>query len=324
MRSLMLRWALYAVFCSCFAGVLAATSPAADAVTIDWVTVGDPGNAADDTGYGAVDYVYRISKYETTNAQYAEFLYAVADDSDTFGLYNTSMATSTYGGITQSGSPESFTYTVKSGMGSKPVNYVSFFDSLRFANWLHNGRPTGAQGNATTEDGAYTSMGAHPFLGPDRNPDATFFLPSEDEWYKAAYYDAVSTSYFDYPAGTDTPTVCTVPGAMPNTANCYEVVDDLTDVGSYMGSASPSGTFDQGGNLWEWNEAILFGRYRGLRGGSSFDGSNNFAAWNRNYNYPTDEISDIGFRVAMIPEPATVLLFAGGLAGLALRRRLSA
>ncbi len=37
-----------------------------------------------------------------------------------------------------------------------PVNFVSFWDGLRFANWLHNGQPTGAQGNSTTEDGAYT------------------------------------------------------------------------------------------------------------------------------------------------------------------------
>jgi formylglycine-generating enzyme required for sulfatase activity len=68
------------------------TTPAL-AVTIDWVTVGLPGNMADEqTGFGAVDYTYRISKYEVTNAQYVEFLNAVAA-SDPNGLYNSEMAT---------------------------------------------------------------------------------------------------------------------------------------------------------------------------------------------------------------------------------------
>ena len=73
-------------------------SDSASAVAIDWVLVGDPGNAADTelmsdgtTGYGAVGYAYRISKYEVTNAQYAEFLNAVAD-TDAYGVYHAEMA----------------------------------------------------------------------------------------------------------------------------------------------------------------------------------------------------------------------------------------
>jgi formylglycine-generating enzyme required for sulfatase activity len=76
---------------------------AASAVTIDWVTVGDPGNPGDWYGRGAVNYVYRISKYEVTNAQYAEFLKAVAV-ADTHDLYNTAMGSvMDNGGITRSG-----------------------------------------------------------------------------------------------------------------------------------------------------------------------------------------------------------------------------
>ena len=38
--------------------------PNAHAAIIDWVTVSDPGNAADTKGYGAVNYKYKIGKYE--------------------------------------------------------------------------------------------------------------------------------------------------------------------------------------------------------------------------------------------------------------------
>ena len=106
----------------------------------------------------AVADVYRISKYETTNAQYTEFLNAVAA-TDTEGLYNFTMA---YSGITRSGDPGSFTYTTIAGREDIPVVKVSFYDALRFSNWLHNGQPTGAQSNATTENGAYTLLGRTP------------------------------------------------------------------------------------------------------------------------------------------------------------------
>ena len=43
-----------------------------------------------------------------------------------------------------------------------------------------------------------TFQGADAIIGPDRNAGALFFLPSEDHWYKAAYYDSLSTSYNPY------------------------------------------------------------------------------------------------------------------------------
>jgi formylglycine-generating enzyme required for sulfatase activity len=299
-------------------------------VTIDWITVGDPGNPADTevmndgtTGYGSVGYVYRIGKYEVTNAQYAEFLNGVAA-TDTFGLYNTDMG-SGYGGITRSGSSGSYTYSTIAGRKDMPVNYVSWYDSLRFANWLHNGQPTGAQDSTTTEDGAYTmiteSYPGGPFI--TRNSGATIFLTSEDEWYKAAYYDALSTSYFDYPTGTDTQTTCEAAPGGANSANCNNVVGDLTDVGSYTGSASPNGTFDQAGNVWEWNEALHNSTTRGERGGSFgiVFSPDDLMAWYRSDGHPTNEYDYLGFRVAMIPEPGTGLLVMTGMLGLAALRR---
>jgi formylglycine-generating enzyme required for sulfatase activity len=288
---------------------------------MDWVTVGDPGNACDvqsEGCFGAVASAYRISKFETTNAQYAEFLNTVAA-ADPNGLYNTRMGSDeTFGGITRSGSSGSHSDSVKSGFADKPVTFISFYTSLRFVNWLHNG-----QGSGDTETGAYTiTAGGITANTIIRNAGATIFLPSENESYKAAYYDAVSTSYFDYPAGSDTQTTCTMPGAAANTANCFLAVFDLTDVGSYTGSASPNGTFDQGGNVWEYTDTIVSAGGRAMRGGSWFNAAIDTGASAQGQGSPlADDNNNIGFRVAMIPEPSTALLLASGLAALAVGRR---
>jgi formylglycine-generating enzyme required for sulfatase activity len=304
------------------AALLLASS--ASSVTIDWVAVGDPGNACDPQSldcFGSVAYPYLISKYEVTNVQYAEFLNAKAA-SDPLDLYSTSMAAST---ITRSGSPGSYTYAAVVGREDMPANFVSFYDSLRFVNWMHNG-----QGSGDTETGAYTLLGGTPTPSNGstitRNPGATIVLTNEDEWYKAAYYDVSSSSYLDYPAGTDTPIVCAAPGATANTANCGGVVGDLTAVGSYTGSASPNGTFDQGGNASEWHEELYQPLlYRGLRGGASPNAPSLLsAASSGGQSNPAAESFHFGFRVASpLPEPAAGLLILTGaaLGGLRGRRR---
>ena len=287
------------------ASLLLAT-PASAEVTFDWVTVGNPGNAADTFGDGAVAYVYRISETEVSNAQYAEFLNAVAA-TDTNDLYDTSMG-SGFGGITRSGSSGSFTYSAIAGRENMPVNFVDFYDSLRFANWLHNGQPTGAQANGTTESGAYTITAAGIAANSiTRNAWGTIFLPDEDEWYKAAYYDAVSANYFFYPTGTDTEPTCAVPGATANTANCDLVVGDLTIVGSYTGSASPSGTFDQGGNALEWTETIFTSAYRIARGGEFEDLPIDLSVIASNHLGTSWEFKLLGFRVASPVPPVPSL-----------------
>jgi len=285
---------------------LGAPFPAASEVTFDWVTVGDPGNACDTQPggcFGAVDYVYRISKFEVTNAQYAEFLNAKAA-SDPLALYQEDMGL-TLGGIMRTGSPGSYSYNAKIGQESMPVNWVTFFDVLRFVNWLHNG-----QGSGDTETGAYTLLGGAPTPSNGstviRNTGATVFLTSEDEWFKAAYYDPETASYFDYPAGTDTPTVCEAPSAEANRANCGQVLGFgvETEVGSYTGSASPNGTFDQGGNLGEWAEAIvetLNGLERNIRGGSwGGTDSTGLSASLRGSSNPSFQNVARGFRVASL------------------------
>ena len=183
--------------------VVLAMAAVASAVEIETVPVGNPGNAADsrNADFGSVGYTYNIGKYEVTASQYAEFLNAVAA-TDTYGLYDTDMWSGSWGcQIQRSGSPDSYSYSVASDHANRPVNNVSYWNACRFANWLHNGQPTGAQGAGTTETGAYTLNG---YNGTDgrtiqRNADWKWAVTSEDEWYKAAYYNPLTTSYYDYP-----------------------------------------------------------------------------------------------------------------------------
>jgi formylglycine-generating enzyme required for sulfatase activity len=222
------------------------------------------------------------------------------------------------------GNPDGSKYEVTSGFASKPVNYVSFYDSLRFANWLHNG-----QAGGSTETGAYTLLGGTPIpsngLTVTRNVGvATILLTSEDEWYKAAYYDASGLSYNPYPfADGFNGAACQLPGgSTSHSANCARPSKALTDGGAYTGSPSEYGTFDQGGNVWEWNEAIITGTNRGVRGGNFNLDSSNLAASRRDNTFGWREDAGLGFRVASIPEPTTTLLLACGLVGLGVRRWL--
>jgi formylglycine-generating enzyme required for sulfatase activity len=86
-------------------------------------------------------------------------------------------------------------------------------------------------------------------------------------------------------------------------------------VGAYTSSPSEYATFDQGGNVLEWNEAIIAGSRRGLRGDGFLGVPSYVAASFRAAQPGTLEQHNIGFRVAMIPEPTTALLLAVGIAG---------
>jgi len=321
--------------------LLAMAGSARAAITIDTVPVGNPGNAADtaahsgnSAGQGSVGYTYNIGTYEVTAGQYTEFLTAVAK-TDTYGLYSTSMdtAVSVYGcNIKRTGSSGSYAYSVTSDWANRPVNNVSWGDSARFANWLHNGQPTGTQNLITTEHGAYSLNGATSdaaLLAVNRETDWKWAITSEDEWYKAAYYNPATGTYFDYPTSSNTAPGRDMADASGNNANYYTgsgacPIDSdkyTTVVGEFQNSESPYGTFDQGGNVWEWNEATLSGSSRGLRGGSFIDGAGDLLASSRTYGNPSGEDNSVGFRVSAVPEPATMAVLTLGGIGLLRRRR---
>jgi formylglycine-generating enzyme len=311
------------------------------AVTIPTVSVGNVGNVNDPlTGslYGGVSHAYRIGAHEVTNAQYAEFLKAKAAN-DPLGLYDENMGSNLRGGITQSGVSGSFTYTTRSNMANKPVNFVSWYDAIRFANWLHNG-----QGTSSTETGAYTILGntATPSNGPivTRNAGAMWFLPSEHEWYKAAFYQPAAQggdadNYWLYPTKSNSePTVATAnavgdisnPGA--NIAN-YNLgagwngqdFGNVTTVGS-PGPLSQSfyGTLDQSGNVFEWTEANIAG-FRNIMGGSHNSTANFLQSSSRIFIGAFDSAHNNGFRVATVPEPSAPALAALNALGLLITAR---
>jgi sulfatase modifying factor 1 len=306
--------------------------PNAHAVTIDWVTVGNPGNAADTTGNpnpaGAVADSFQIMKYEFTNQQYTDFLNSVAA-TDTYSLYSAGMFNQNRGGIARSGASGSFTYSVESNKGDKPVNFVSWFDAARVANWLQNG-----QGSGSTETGAYTLVGGQTSgTAPAANPGASYFLPTEDQWYKAAYYKGGSTNagYWDYATQSDTaPTPVTAGttgiGSAGNTGNFANYngganwngdAGNVTTVGT-NGGASAYGAFDMNGNLYEWNDLTgAAGSSRGVRGGYGNSAASELSSSSSGAIDPSLEGFDIGFRLASpvaVPEPSTWVM---GLAGIA-------
>jgi formylglycine-generating enzyme required for sulfatase activity len=310
--------------CVCAVGAIAQ-------INVETVVVGNPGNAGEKSGKGAggmgedrvcgaVKYTYEMGKFEITAEQYTEFLNAVAA-TDTCGLYNPQMTSHAEGcKIERTGSAGSYKYTVAEEWAKRPVNFVSWADAARFANWLHNGQPTGPQDKTTTENGSYALNGAKDdaaLLALKRRRKATWVIPTEDEWYKAAFHrnDGVTGHYWDYATSSNT-----LPGSKlisPDPGNSANFDPDgqgkdvtvgppyfRTPVGAFKNSPSPYGTFDQGGNVWEWIEAIHRQQgqvRRGVRGASYTTLSQHMQAADRHFALePLTEHHLVGFRLARV------------------------
>lgn len=301
---------------------------------LETVTVGDPGNVgnlASSGGMsricGSVNYSYNISKYQITAKQYCDFLNAKAKWNP-YGLYNSNMWTSGYGcKIQRSGTLSHYTYCVADEYANRPVNFVSFLDACRFTNWLSNG-----QGNGDTEHGTYTLNG---YNGKDdsniqRNTGAKWAVTSEDEWYMAAYYKGGGTDsgYWLYPTCSDTPPgrdMSDVSGNNANHGDGYAGPIDsnnyyTTVAGEFQNSESPYGTFDQGGNVYEWNETVRHLSpnyvYRGVSGSWFMGARVDLHSSALNYVDLGTESYYIGFRVSQVPEPSSFLALLGGVGAL--------
>ena len=285
-------------------------------------------------------------KYEFTNQQYTDFLNSVAK-TDTYSLYNTFMGSDARGGITRAGASGSYTYAIKTNMGDKPVIYVSWFDAARVSNWLMNG----ATATSSTETGAYTLNGATSGDAVAVNSGASYFLPTNDQWYKAAFYKGGGTNagYWDYATQSDTaPTAVTAnetgigsAGSTGNFANYSNGADwngqdgNVTTVGT-NGIASFYGAFDMSGNVNEWNDRTgAASPFRLLRGGQYASNSYFVSFDYEGLNPPEAGDEGTGFRLASpvnsapVPEidPAgmgSVLALVTGALGLLERRRLKA
>jgi formylglycine-generating enzyme required for sulfatase activity len=310
--------------------VLACAGGAQATVTMTTVPIGNAGNAADSSTYGSVGYSFEMGKYEVTAGQYTEFLNAVAR-TDANGLWVTQMSAADGKAcqIARIGVSGSFSYSVAPGYENRPVNFVAWFRAIRFANWMSNGQPnTGVQDATTTENGSYFINGA----STTRSANATWVVPSEDEWYKSAYHknDGLTGNYFTYPTGSDL-----APGRLladvgnnanwGSAANGNAAIDGaifITQAGEFENSASPYGTFDQGGNVREWTDTVS-GSNRIARGG---DWLRNSSIMLSSLREPTgtatgSQANTLGFRIALVPAPSSGILLALGVLMGSRRRR---
>lgn len=294
-------------------------------VNMALVTVGSAGNTDDSrTGFGSVDYEYSIGQHEVTVGQYTEFLNAVAR-SDPYNLY---FGTDLFG-IVREGNDGAYSYNLESGYPTNhPVRNVTWSDAVRFCNWLTNGQPTtGFCDATTTEDGSYALFGAHTnatLMAVVREPGARYVLPTEDEWYKAAYFNPQDDTYYLYPMSSNArPSNDLVNSDPGNHANYWEGGSNysvgspffVTAVGEFENSTSPWGTFDQGGNVWEELEDA-WDNDRVMRGGGCESFLEDMSIYGRTHGSPLGTGNAVGFRVVLVPEPATALLIAFGIAGM--------
>jgi formylglycine-generating enzyme required for sulfatase activity len=259
-----------------------------------FVNVGNAGNPADTTvmgddttGYGAVGYAYRIGTYDVTAAQWAA-VYAADPNVGSAAYWS----------------------------GSQPAAGMTWNQAAEFCNWLTTGNALSgyysisggsATPNALSHD-AYAALHG-----------TTYFLPTENEWYKAAFYSGSGSTYYQYATGSNTVPTAVYSGTAAGTAVFYGngVSPTAPAAVDEAGGLSPYGTMGQDGNVWQWNETAI-GSYRGLRGGRWDYNSNSLASSYRSDLNPANENNNIGFRVASseaVPEPGSItLLIAGAIA----------
>ena len=271
-------------------------------ISMDFVTIGNAGNPVDTRaeanpyGCGAVGYNYRIGKYEVTNNQWNAFTAATGAPSGNDGGYSASAS-----------------YT----NAQQPTQNVSWYEAAQFCNYLTSGNKS--QG-VYQFSGNNTNPGS--FLGINRTEaQATYgtiyFIPTEDEWYKAAYYKPDGSGYSLYANGTN---IAPIAGVQSNYYNGSYIIGSPWNVGT--GTREQNGTFDMMGNVWEWNETICgYGGYEnfpfyGIRGNCFVEYSNGDGLKSSDRGWVTrdTEYYILDFRVASVPEPATLLLLGLGAA----------
>ncbi len=334
-------------------------------VIFDWATVGNPGNAPDTltmskgavpdntTGYGSVGYTYQISKYDVTNAQYVQFLNTVDPAaSNTLRVYNTKMSDPSAnpaglaytGGIDRNlAAASGARYSAKAGQENAPAIWINWTSGARFVNWLANG-----QGSGSTESGVYDMAvftGNSFATPPARANGATVFLPSEDEYYKAAYYDPTKSGtggYWQYGTQSDTAPSSVAPAGTSNSANIGagtdgqsagtlastmattgatfdSAVNYLTAVGAYTAATSAYGLYDVEGLVYNWTEGTRtsFGNQLPIYRGGSWrynEGASGAAYRNVYSGAGATSYAWYGFRIAGLPSapPGTTVTVASG------------
>jgi hypothetical protein len=278
---------LAVVFCMCLISSVVSAKVIRDGIDIEFVAIGNPGNEADiinygggiDYYFGAVDYTYRIGRYELSNEHWNIFVSAVGAPT----------------GNLVSGYNDSATWPDN----NLPVNGVSWLEAIQFCNYLTTGDKS--QG-AYLWSGDNTNPGD--FLGIDREAaiesyGIVYVLPTEDEWYKAAFYTGSGYSYFAN--GTSIAPVAGVD------SNYKYVLDQPWD--ATFGTEEQNGTYNMMANVAEWNETLLGGDNWGIRGGGYGSYDDYFiSSYNRGSSYVFTEAPDVGFRIAYVTAPCAYKL----------------
>jgi len=338
------RLANLRAFAGAVALVLFALLSPASADNFTWQQVRSIGNAPNTvTGLGRVTTNYKISAYDTTISQYVDFLNGSdAGKQGLYGVYNNSIGktpSNTASAITRAGSAGSYSYSLSnSDFANKPVNYVNWFSAARFVNWYANDKSASA---TATETGSYTLNGQTTGSIVARNANAQIFLPSADEWTKAAFYNAAAQNYYLWPTTSNSTPTAVVPTGnesvtAANTANyrtAESVVGELkmTNVGTYVNTKSTYGLFDMLGNVTQMTDTsgtgADAGKFQAL-GGSYATTTAAINTWNSNSTgefrvgapSATEGLgtASVGFRVAAVavPEPGNMVAAAMGIGGL--------
>jgi formylglycine-generating enzyme required for sulfatase activity len=283
----------------------------ANAFTMEFVTVGNPNNAADTTGApnpaGSVAYTYNLGKYEVSRDMITK-----ANAAGSLGITMADMGI--YGG----------------NGANRPGTGISWYEAAKYVNWLNTSRPGGTAAYKFDSSGNFQlwSAGDAGYNANNmfRNSLAKYVIASSNEWYKGAYGKA-DGSWSNFPNGSDSAPTAVASGTAANTAvygqSFFTGPADIFNAGGL----SAYGTMGQGGNVWEWNETAFdginstAGETRVLRGGSWNNDSSLLVASGRDGGIPTTGDFNYGFRVASVPEPSAVSLLAVGLGGLAMMRR---
>lgn len=306
----MIRNAFAISLCLCvMSGVVSADTfgTGANQFTIDFVSVSGSTNPT--SGYGIVNNDYRMGKYEITNAQWNKFKAA-------------------YGPVT--GSVGAYSWNSYYTSDNVPVNRVSWYEAAQFVNFLNTStghqaayKFTGTQGTSDYTLGVWNASDTgYNAANPYRNSNAFYFLPTENEWVKAAYWNGTSLQVYATKAGESL-----YQGNGSNGGWNYSfLMQQPWAVGS--GSQELNGTYDMMGNVWEWMESPYYaddyisGSNRGLRGGSSiYNFEYGLTSFFRGNHNPVTEDDVTGFRVASVPEPASALLMLLGAAWMGAKRK---
>ena len=327
MRYVFATCCLLAGSAQCQAGVVSFGS-GANQFNMEFVTIGNPGNAADTRStsrpisatLGSVGYTYGIGKFEVSE--------------DMITKYNANFGTA-----------NGLVITKDTRDSNKPATSVSWNEAARFVNWLN----TSTGGFAAYK---YTTNGVNDDIAlwtasdtldydasnPYRSKRATYVLPSYNEWYKAAYYNPTNSTYYNFANGSDTAPTAVASGTGNNTAVYNQSFSQGPADVTNAGGLSPYGVMGLGGNVFEWEESSdnllnsSGSSSRGIRGGDWYFSSYFLSSSSRDFlEFPTFVATYNGFRVASlsssappaVPEPSMMVIGTlFGLGGLMAKRRM--